>query len=252
MSDTETAVLTTLTGIGKRFAAGSDREVVALQGVTLTCRAAEWTYIVGGNGSGKSTLLRIISGELTPDEGSVEHLPEVQTRGIVYVEQGAAPNLVLTMTVYENLVISALRNRGRFPGLQQYRRSDLRARFSDVLAQFGMGIENRLEDQVGLLSGGQQQAVVAAQVLLLKPSLILLDEFTSALDKRTAPVILSILQQTARSVGAAIVAVTHDFHWIESTGDRVVVMDGGRIKSVLHRTEHALTAQHVMEASYGA
>jgi len=251
MSENETAVLATLTGVSKRFSVGSDREVVALQDVSLICRAAEWTYIVGGNGSGKSTLLRVISGELAPDEGSVVYRTEVQERGIVYVEQGAAPNLVLTMTVYENLVISALGCHSRFPGLQQYHRPDLRARFSDVLAQFGMGIENRLEDQVGLLSGGQQQAVVAARVLLVKPSVILLDEFTSALDKRTAPVILSILKQTARSAGAAIVAVTHDFHWIESTGDRVVVMDGGRIKSVVHRTEHPLTVQSVMEASYG-
>ena len=235
--------------IQKTFRPGTSREIVAINDFSVTFDAGEWCYIVGGNGCGKSTLLRTISGELRPDSGEVRTVAP-RYAGMCFVEGGTTTDLVPSMTVYENLLLANPSQR-RIPSFRPYRDRTRRNEFIAVLEPFGLGLETRLDEQVACMSSGQQQVVVAAKVLLSGKKTVLLDEFTSALDKRTAPAILDILKRYGNEVDATIIAVTHDYHWIESTADRVILMDSGRIKEVLWAKDHALTAPFIMERLYG-
>ena len=257
--------------ITKRFYPGTDNEIVALAGICLGVYSGEWMYVVGGNGCGKSTLLRTIIGQYKADSGKVE-FPGLDDPSIFLVEAGNQNDLVPSMTAYENLLLTNP-SRQSMPSLRWYRNQKRRQELADVLARFQLGLENRLDDQAVGMSSGQQQAIVAAKVLLSGATIVLLDEFTSALDKKTAPIILQIMQNYARDNNITIVAVTHDYHSIHDTADRIVVMEAGTIKEVLRksksflgespegdRIEHAgysehiiseLTSEIVMERLYG-
>lgn len=218
-------------GVTKRFSPGTVNEIVALDELSLEIPVGEWVYIVGGNGSGKSTLLRTIYGQWSPDSGTITTLDH-KNSAIFFVESGNQNDLVPSMTVYENLMLTNHKGRN-LPSLKRYRNKEERKRFIEILIKFNLQLENRLDDQVVGMSSGQQQAVVAAKVLLSGAKIILLDEFTSALDKKTAPVILRILQDHARINNVTIIAVTHDYQWIQETADRVVVMESGKVREIL-------------------
>lgn len=229
-----------LRGVSKRYRQNSESEITALHDVAIDIHRGEWLYVVGGNGSGKSTLLKVIWGQERPDAGSITFAGGVSP-WMFFVESGTRGDLVPSMTVYENLVMTNPGKR-RVPPFSRYRRSATADAFRAVLAKFGIGLEGRLHEQVGGMSGGQQQAVVAAKVLLSGASLILLDEFTSALDKKTAPIILSTLREHSRTSGVTVVAVTHDYHWIPQTADRVAIMESGSIREIL-RSRSPLAAE---------
>ena len=256
-------------GVSKRFQPGMANEIVALDDIRLDVLAGEWTYIVGGNACGKTTMLRAIFGQYEVDSGEIKFPSSPDTPSLFLVESAGQIDLIPSMTVYENLLLTNPTG-GRFPSLRRYMNTLNRKRFEEVLSKFQLGLEHRLNDQVAGMSGGQQQAIVAAKVLLCGASIVLLDEFTSALDKKTAPIILQTLREYATKNAVTIVAVTHDYHWISDTADRVVVMENGAIKEVLRKsslaamsfrtdstapTEYAfdkLTAELIMERLYGS
>lgn len=242
-------VIVRLKNVSKSYANGADRVIPAVNAVSLEFYANEWTYVVGGNGSGKTTLLKLLSGDLLPDAGEVLY-GDTARQSLVFIEQGTAPNLVPSMTVYENLLLARADSR-HLSKLRWYRRKALHEQFAHVLSPLGLGLDARLNAQVGTLSGGQQQAIVAAEVLLTQPKLVLLDEFTTALDKKVAPIILRALEEHVRKSDAAIVAVTHDYHVIESNADRVIILDNGRVTHDLRKAESQLTANVIMEKVYG-
>lgn len=217
--------------VTKHFYPGTAAEIVALDNVSLNIYSGEWLYIVGGNGCGKSTLLRTIDGELAPDSGSI-NTSNSQHIKTFFVESGSHYILVPSMTIYENLMLANPEGR-MLPSLRFYRDKTHRLLFSSTLEPFNLGLEKRLDEQIAGMSSGQQQAVVAAKVLLSGAKVILLDEFTSALDKKTAPAILKILKEYALSNKITIIAVTHDYHWLQDTADRVVLMESGRIREIL-------------------
>ncbi len=222
-----------LLDVTKSFFPNTTSEVTALDNVSLDIYSGEWLYVLGANGCGKSTLLRTISGQWSPSSGSVV----IQDNGrsaIFFVESGSQYDLIPSMTVYENLML-VNSDKGWMPTLRSYHSTSHKRRFVKTLQRFGLGIEHRISDQVIGLSSGQQQAVVAAKVLLSSAKILLLDEFTSSLDKKTAPVILRILREHCRANGITVVAVTHDYYWIEETADRVVLMETGQIVDILRR-----------------
>lgn len=233
----EPSIAVRLEDVTKRFFSGTANEVVALDRISFDILAGEWLYVLGGNGSGKSTLLRAISGQCHPEEGRVVHRDN-GCFAIHFVEFGSHHDLIPSMTIYENLMLVNT-DRSRIPRLRNYHKKIHEMRFVEVLGKFGLGLEKRLGDQVVGLSGGQQQAVVAAKVLLSSATILLLDEFTSALDKKTAPIILRILRDHCRTTGITVIAVTHDYHWIDDTADRVVLMEGGKIVEIMHRSGYA-------------
>jgi len=244
-----TTPLIKLSNVQKTFRAESTLPVRALDGVSLRVAPGEWVYVVGGNGCGKSTLLSVMAGYLPFEAGEVQS-ESVDKDQIVFIEQGSTHNLVESMSIYENLALSQFRFQC-MPSFRAYRRASLQQEFADVLSEMNLGLEHRLDDPVRLLSGGQRQAVVVAQILLTSPKLLLLDEFTSELDRRVAPGILARIKRLAQEQGTAIVAVTHDYHWIENTADRVLVMDDGRIIKELDAGREPLSPQLITEECYG-
>ena len=256
-------------GVSKRFQPGMANEIVALDNLWLDVLAGEWTYVVGANGCGKTTMIRTIFGQHDADSGQVTFPSASDTPSLFLVESAGQIDLIPSMTVYENLLLTNPTG-NRFPSLRRYRNARSRERFEEVLSKFQLGLEHRLNDQVAGMSGGQQQAIVAAKVLLCGASIVLLDEFTSALDKKTAPIILQTLREYATKHAVTIVAVTHDYHWIADTADRVVIMESGTVKEVLRKSslaavpsqtdstappEHAfdrLTSELIMERLYGS
>jgi len=238
-----------LSRVTKRFSCADGNRVTAVDQVSLRVPVAEWVHLLGPNGSGKSTLLRIVQGEINQDEGSREVHEELSTRSR-YVEQGVARNLVSSMTVLENMLLSFRNGSRLFPSLLPARRRVVVDRVRESLAVFDMGLESRLMEKVGNLSGGQQQAVVAAKVLASDPRLLLLDEFTSALDLRVSHQVLGVLYDYARENRVTVVAVTHDLHRVEGHGDRIVVLDAGHVKSDTTLAQRHLTAREIASLVY--
>ena len=177
-----------ISDIHKAFHAGTPNEVRSLQGVTLDIAEGSFVIVLGTNGSGKSTLLNAVAGSFIVDHGTIRldghdltHMPEHRrARFIGRVFQnpfsGTAPNL----TIAENLALAAHRGQPRGLGLALGARQ--RQQLQDVVARLGMGLEGRLDNLIGSLSGGQRQALTLLMATLLKPRLLLLDEHTAALD----------------------------------------------------------------------
>ena len=248
----------------KTFSPGTPMEKKALCGVDLTLAPGEFGCIIGSNGAGKSTLFNAIAGEFMPDCGSVAlsgrdvtYLPDFKrARRISRVFQdpmrGTAPGL----TVAENVALAYVRSRrggsgpvgrggtdglaglgARVAGALGSLGSSLglalgrstREFVREQLASLGFGLEERMDTKVGLLSGGQRQAVSLLMCTIGEPDLLLLDEHTAALDPVAAERIMALTEQVVRERGIATLMVTHNMQQALSVGDRTIVMDAGRI-----------------------
>ena len=237
-----------LKNISKTFNKNAENEVKALNDITIAFNPKEWTYIIGGNGSGKSTLLKIINQELAPDKGEL-FLNDYTKDDLFFVDQTTLKNLVPAMSIYENLIFG-LRNEGIFPNLKFYKQKKYKKKIIDVLKDFNLGLENRLDDQVRFLSGGEQQIIVAARILLSKSKILLMDEFTSSLDQKWAPFILQKLKNNVIANNILVIAVTHDFSQIESIGDRVLMLKNGRIIEDVKQNTFDFTTKSILNLFY--
>ena len=213
--------------IDKTFNKNAENEVKALDNISIDFNTNEWVYIIGGNGSGKSTLLKIIAGELKVDAGNI-NFNNCSRKDIIFVDQTTSKNLIPVMSIYENLMFG-FRNEGLIPNLKIYKQKKYKDRIIKALASFDLGLEKRLEEQVRFLSGGEQQIIVATRILLSNPKVLLMDEFTSALDQKWAPFILKKLKEYSLNNNIITIAVTHDFGQIENIGNRLVMMKNGKI-----------------------
>ena len=216
-----------LNDLHKTFNPGTVNEKVALNGVSLQMEAGDFATIVGSNGAGKSTLFNAITGGFIADEGSIllggqdiTFAPEHQRSKVIgHLFQdplkGTAPN----MTIEENLALAYLRA-GTAPNaiFSRISRKD-KALFREKLALLDMGLEDRMKQPVGLLSGGQRQALTLLMATLVTPKLLLLDEHTAALDPATAEKVLAL----------TCLMVTHNMHQALELGNRTLMMDAGRI-----------------------
>ena len=224
-----------ITNLKKTFNPGTINEKVALDGLNLHLREGDFVTVIGGNGAGKSTLLNAICGVWKPDFGTIEidgvdvsHLPEhkrAQYLGRVFQDpmKGTAPD----MEIAENLSIASKRGvRRRF--VQGVRKAD-RAYYRELLKTLDLGLEDRLSTKVGLLSGGQRQAVTLLMATMNKPKLLLLDEHTAALDPKTAAKVLEITERIVRENHLTTLMITHNMKDAITYGNRLIMLHEGHV-----------------------
>ena len=226
-----------LNDLHKTFNPGTVNEKVALNGVSLQMEAGDFATIVGSNGAGKSTLFNAITGGFIADEGSIllggqdiTFAPEHQRSKVIgHLFQdplkGTAPN----MTIEENLALAYLRA-GTAPNaiFSRISRKD-KALFREKLALLDMGLEDRMKQPVGLLSGGQRQALTLLMATLVTPKLLLLDEHTAALDPKTAKNVLTLTQKIIAENHLTAMMVTHNMKDALEYGNRTIMMHEGKI-----------------------
>ena len=221
--------------IYKTFNPGTINEKVALNGVSLHLKDGDFVTVIGGNGAGKSTLLNAVAGTWFVDEGSIEiggvdvtKLPE-HKRAIHLgrVFQDPMTGTAATMEIQENLALAKRRGKLRLlgPGITKQERDEYR----ELLKVLGLGLEDRLTSKVGLLSGGQRQALTLLMATLQKPKLLLLDEHTAALDPKTAAKVLEITDMIVNRDHLTTLMITHNMRDAIAHGNRLIMMNAGKV-----------------------
>ena len=226
-----------LNGITKTFNPGTVNEKKALDGVSLHLAPGDFVTVVGSNGAGKSTLFHAIAGVFVPDRGSIvldgediTFKPEYRRSrelGRLFQDpmKGTAPH----MTIEENLALAYLRTaKHQHAYFSRTGKSD-RTFFRDQLARLDMGLEDRMGQPVGLLSGGQRQALTLLMSTMVPPKILLLDEHTAALDPGTAEKVLKITREVVAEHKITTMMVTHNMQQALELGNRTLMMDSGRI-----------------------
>lgn len=223
--------------ISKTFNPGSVNEKQALYKLSLKLEKGDFVTIVGSNGAGKSTLFNAISGEFFVDEGYIkldgeditykkEHM-RAKEIGHLFQQttRGTAPN----MTIEENMALAYLRASTR--GYEFFSRTNSREKrfFREQLSLLNMGLEDRMKHPVGLLSGGQRQALTLLMATMVTPKLLLLDEHTAALDPATADKVIELTKNIVSERGITCLMITHNMMQALEMGNRTLMMDNGRI-----------------------
>lgn len=243
----------------KIFNKGTINERVALNGVDLTLNDGDFVTVIGGNGAGKSTILNAVAGVWPVDEGSIvlnghdiTGLPEYKrAQYIGRVFQDPMMGTSANMLIEENLALA--NRRGQKRGLRWGITEVEREFFKKSLAKLNLGLEKRLGTKVGLLSGGQRQAVTLLMAVLRKPELLLLDEHTAALDPKTAAKVLAITEEIVQENNLTTLMVTHNMKDAIEHGNRLIMMDGGRIVVDISGEEKKnLTVPYLIELFNGA
>ena len=224
-----------LKNLYKTFNAGTVNEKRAIDGLDLTLEDGDFVTIIGGNGAGKSTTLNLIAGVFPADQGSIildgvniTRLPEhKRAKYLGRVFQDPMMGTAATMGIEENLALANRRGQRRTlrPGITAQERE----RFRKQLAALGLGLEDRMTSKVGLLSGGQRQALTLLMATLKKPRLLLLDEHTAALDPKTADKVLQITEEIVARDKLTTLMVTHNMKHAIQYGNRLIMMDAGKV-----------------------
>lgn len=225
----------TINDVRKTFFADTVNERVALDGVSLTVEPGDFVTVIGSNGAGKSTMLNTVSGTIIPDTGSIEVSGEQVTklgehrkaRWISRVFQdpmkGSSPNL----TIEQNMAIASRRGKSR--GLSMGVTRSRKQQFRDELATLELGLENRLGAKVGLLSGGQRQALSLLMATFSSPEILLLDEHTAALDPQRAKHVTELTERMVAEQHLTTIMVTHNMEQALRLGNRLIMMHEGKI-----------------------
>ena len=224
-----------LKGIRKTFFPGTVNEKVALKGIDLTLEDGDFVTVIGGNGAGKSTLLNAISGVWKPDCGQVlidgidvTHLPEhKRAKYLGRVFQDPMMGTAKDMEIEENLALAMRRGKRRTLKWRISRAE--RERYREILKDLDLGLEDRLTASVGLLSGGQRQAVTLLMATLQTPRILLLDEHTAALDPKTAAKVLELTDRIVQRDNLTTLMITHNMKDAIAHGNRLIMMHEGRI-----------------------
>lgn len=217
------------------FNPGSAIETHALRGLDLDIPTGQFVTVIGSNGAGKSTLLNVLAGETGVDSGRVRvddrdvtAWPTARRAALVArVFQDPMAGTCEGLTIEENLAIAAARGRRR--GLSRAVASARRRRFRERIAALNLGLEHRLGDRMGLLSGGQRQAVSLLMATLNPTRILLLDEHTAALDPRTAAFVLKLTDELVGELGLTTLMVTHSMRQALDHGERTVMLHEGRV-----------------------
>lgn len=235
-----------LENISKKFGTNSSDEKVIFENLNLNIKKGEFVVVIGENGAGKSTLMDLISGNMLPDSGKifidekdVTNLPEYKRAkfiGRVFQDplKGSCPNL----TVEENLSLAILRNKRRTLklGINKVNRENLRCE----LAKLNLGLENRLDVKMGVLSGGQRQAITLLMATLVKPKVLLLDEHTAALDPKSSEKIFNLTEKITSDNSITTLMITHNLQHVMKFGNRLIVLENGKIKHDVSDNEKIL------------
>lgn len=217
------------------FGRGTPLETRALRGLSLDVPAGEFLTIIGSNGAGKSTLLNVLSGDVVPERGTVEIDGVEVTRWtaprraafVARVFQDPMAGTCEALSIEENMALALVRGRRR--GLGRALDGGRRTLFRERLAELGLGLEDRLGDSMGLLSGGQRQAVSLLMATLAGMRILLLDEHIAALDPRTAEFVLGLTHRIVEQHGLTAVMVTHSMRHALDHGSRTVMLHEGRV-----------------------
>jgi len=235
-----------LRGITKIFSKGTIDEVTALANVNLAVNAEDYITIIGSNGAGKTTLLNIIAGVFPPERGGKVIINGTDVTGLseykhaTYVGrvyQDPHIGTAAKMTIEENLAMAILRGQPR--GLRPASTKERRELFRSALAPLGLGLEDRLNAQVGMLSSGQRQTVALVMATISKPALLLLDEHTANLDPRTAQIVLDLTEMIVQREKMTTIMVTHNMELALRYGNRLIMMHEGRIVVDLNQEQRA-------------
>ena len=221
--------------VHKTFNAGTVNEKKALRGLNLHLKPGEFVTVIGGNGAGKSTMLNCVAGAYTVESGKilidgtdVTHLPEYKrAKFIGRVFQDPMMGTAATMQIEENLALAARRGKPRT--LRSGITNKEREFYKEQLKILDLGLEERMTSKVGLLSGGQRQALTLLMATLQKPKLLLLDEHTAALDPKTAAKVLEISDKIIRDQKLTALMITHNMQDAIDLGNRLIMMHEGRI-----------------------
>ena len=239
--------------VSKTFNKGTVNEKQALRDLNLTLKEGDFVTIIGGNGAGKSTMLNAIAGVWPVDEGQiiiddkdVTKLPEYKRAAFLgRVFQDPMNGTAATMGIEENLAL-ALR-RGTLRTLKPGINNSERKLYRDLLLRLGLGLEDRLTSKVGLLSGGQRQALTLLMATLKKPRLLLLDEHTAALDPKTAAKVLETTDTIVNSEHLTTLMITHNMRDAIAHGNRLIMMNAGHvIYDVAGEEKKHLTVQDLL------
>ncbi len=242
-----------LSGIHKTFNIGTINEKKALVDVNLKVEEGDFITVIGGNGAGKSTMLNIIAGVFSPEEGrividgaDVTKMPEYKRASMVgRVFQDPMVGTAGNMNIEENLALA--NRRGSRRGLRWNIKKEEREFFKEKLKMLDLNLEDRLTTKVGLLSGGQRQALTLLMATLKKPKVLLLDEHTAALDPKTASKVLSLTDELTGSQNITTIMITHNMKDAIKFGNRLIMMMGGSIIYDVKGEEKAnLTVQDLL------
>ncbi len=229
-----------LENLSKTFHPGTVNEKVALKNVNFHLKEGDFVTILGSNGAGKSTLFNAIAGSFAPDSGrilldgrDITRLPDYKRSkfiGRLFQDplRGTAPS----MTIEENLALAFLRASHRRSPFSTISAGDRRD-FRDRLAELALGLEDRMDTPVGLLSGGQRQALTLLMATLVTPKLLLLDEHTAALDPATAQKVLALTEKIVAEGRISCLMITHNLGSALALGNRTVLMQDGEITLAL-------------------
>lgn len=239
--------------ISLTFNEATPDEKRALQAINLKLEKGDFVTVIGSNGAGKSTLMNVISGALFPDVGmvnindkNVTMLPEFKRSNYIgRVFQDPMAGTAPSMTIEENLALAYARNKKRnlLPGVNKKRR----ALFKSYLASLNLGLEDRLTAKVGLLSGGERQALSLLMATFTEPDILLLDEHTAALDPSRAELITNLTRDVVEKTKLTTLMVTHNMQQALDLGNRLIMMDKGQIiLDVEGREKEKLTIEKLL------
>lgn len=244
-----------LENIRKTFYKGTANEKVALDGLSLTLNDGDFVTVIGGNGAGKSTMLNAIAGTFPIDSGrilidgeDITRLPEHErARFLGRVFQDPMMGTAADMIIEENLSLASLR--GEHRRLRWAISPADREEYRRLLAQLELGLEDRLSHKVGLLSGGQRQALTLLMAAMKQPKLLMLDEHTAALDPRTAERVLQLTDHFVNENGLTALMVTHNMRDAIAHGNRIVMMNAGKvILDIAGEEKKHLTVEDLLHA----
>ncbi len=243
-----------LKGVSLTFNKGTVNEKQALCGIDLTVNDGDFITVIGGNGAGKSTLLNVISGVFPTDAGSISlngkdltALKEYKrAKYISRVFQDPLSGTAASMNIEENLALAA--RRGKRRGLKWGMSKDELAGYKELLKGLDLGLEDRTGQKVGTLSGGQRQALTLLMASVVSPELLLLDEHTAALDPKTAGKVLALTDEIIKKENLTALMITHNMNDALSYGNRLIMMNGGRIIfDVCGEEKKRLTVKDLLE-----
>ena len=243
-----------LTNVSKTFNRGTINEKKALRGLNLTLNDGDFVTVIGGNGAGKSTMLNMIAGVYPIDAGKIEidgvnisRQPEYKrAQYIGRVFQDPMKGTAAGMEIQENMALAF--RRGHKRGLGWGIRAQEKDYYHDLLTRLGLGLQTRMTSKVGLLSGGQRQALTLLMATLQKPKLLLLDEHTAALDPQTAKKVLDLTNEMVTEQNLTALMVTHNMKDAIQIGNRLIMMNDGQIiYDVAGEEKKKLTVEDLLE-----
>lgn len=243
-----------LVDIVKVFHPNTPDKKTALDGVNLTLNDGDFVTLIGSNGAGKSTLLNTIAGSIMSDKGQIlidgkdiSKLPEhKRAKFLGRVFQDPIMGTATDMNIEENLALA--KRRGKLHGLSWGIRKQERREYRELLSLLGLGLEDRMQNKVGLLSGGQRQAVTLLMASMNEPQLLLLDEHTAALDPKTAEIVLRITDEIVAKNNLTTLMVTHNMRDAIKHGNRLIMMSNGKIViDVSGEEKKKLTQEQLIE-----